>query len=42
MTEDGRQFRVDMVQNVTDAYPASQDITLAKIEQQYEVPHEMV
>lgn len=37
VTEDGRQFRVDMVQNVTDVYPASLDITLAKIEQKIEV-----
>lgn len=37
VTEDGRQFRVDMVQNVTDVYPASLDITLAKIEQEIEV-----
>ena len=37
MTEDGRQFRVDMVQNVTDVYPASLDLTLAKIEQEIEV-----
>ena len=34
VTEDGRQFRVEMVQNVTDVYPASLDITLAKIEQE--------
>ena len=37
VTEDGRQFRIDMVQNVTDVYPASLDITLAKIEQEIEV-----
>ena len=37
VTEDGRQFRIDMVQNVTDVYPASLDITLAKIEQKIEV-----
>lgn len=37
VTEDGRQFRVDMVQNVTDVYPASLDLTLAKIEQEIEV-----
>lgn len=42
VTEDGKQYGIDLVQSVTDAYPASQDITLAKIEQQYEVPHEMV
>lgn len=37
VTEDGRQFRIDMVQNVTDVYPASLDLTLAKIEQEIEV-----
>ena len=37
VTEDGRQYRVDMVQSVTDVYPASLDITLAKIEQEIEV-----
>lgn len=37
VTEDGRQFRIDMVQNVTDVYPASLDLTLAKIEQKIEV-----
>ena len=37
VTEDGRQYRVDMVQNVTDVYPASLDLTLAKIEQEIEV-----
>lgn len=42
VTEDGKQYGIDLVQSVTDVYPASQDITLAKIEQQYEVPHEMV
>lgn len=38
VTEDGRQYGIDLVQSVTDVYPAAQDITLAKIEQQYEVP----
>lgn len=42
VTESGKQYGIDLVQTVTDVYPASQDITLAKIEQQYEVPHEMV
>lgn len=37
VTEDGRQFRIDMVQNVTDVYPESLDLTLAKIEQEIEV-----
>ena len=38
VTESGKQYGIDLVQSVTDVYPASQDITLAKIEQQYEVP----
>lgn len=38
VTESGKQYGIDLVQTVTDVYPASQDITLAKIEQQYEVP----
>ena len=37
VTEDGRQYRVDMVQNVADVYPASLDLALAKIEQEIEV-----
>ena len=42
ITEDGRQHKIDMVQTVADAYPPSVDITLAKIDQEYEVPDEMV
>lgn len=42
ITQDGKQYRIDLVQAVTDVYPASVDLTLAKIEQQYEVPHEVV
>ena len=37
ITEDGRQYRIDMVQTAQGIYPASIDITLAKIEQEYEV-----
>ncbi len=40
VTEDGEQYGIDLVQQVTDAYPASMDLTLTKIEQKYEVPHE--
>ena len=36
ITEDGRQYRIDLVQNA-DVYPPSLDLTLAKIEQEYEV-----
>nr|DAS40717.1 MAG TPA: hypothetical protein [Caudoviricetes sp.] len=38
ITEDGRQYRVDLVQSVMDVWPESVDITLAKIEQEFEVP----
>ena len=37
VTEDGRQYRVDLVQSVENVWPACQDITLAKIQQQYDV-----
>lgn len=37
ITEDGTQYRVEQVQLVPDAYPASLDLTLTRIEQIYEV-----
>lgn len=37
VTEDGRQYRIDLVQTVQNVWPASQDLTLAKIEQIYDV-----
>lgn len=37
VTEDGEQYGIDLVQQVTDAYPASMDLTLTRIEQKYEV-----
>ena len=37
MTEDGRQYRIEMVQIVPDVYPASVDLTLSRIEQIAEV-----
>lgn len=37
VTEDGRQYRIDMVQKVQDVYPTSMDLTLAKTEQIFEV-----
>lgn len=40
ITEDGVQYGIDLVQQVTDVYPASMDLTLTKIEQKYEVPDE--
>lgn len=33
VTEDGRQYGIDMVQSVMDAFPPCIDITLTKIEQ---------
>ncbi len=37
VTEDGHQYRIDLVQAVMDVYPPSLDITLAKIDHEYEV-----
>lgn len=42
ITEDGKQYRIDMVQSVKDVFPASMDLTLAIIEQVYEVPNGVV
>ena len=36
VTEDGVQYGIDMVQQLTDVWPASMDLTLTKIEQKYE------
>ena len=36
VTEDGKQYRIDLVQNATEVYPPSIDITLAKVEQEYD------
>lgn len=33
VTEDGRQYRIDLVQTVQNVWPASQDLTLVRIEQ---------
>ena len=38
ITEDGRQYRIDLVQTVDNVYPPSIDITLARIDQVYTVP----
>ena len=40
VTEDKRQYRIDLVQNASDVYPPSLDLTLTKIEQEYEVPED--
>lgn len=42
ITEDGEQYRIDLVQVVTDVYPPSVDLTLARITQKYEVAHDVV
>lgn len=36
ITEDGKRYRVELVQTVEGVYPPSVDITLAKIEQRFE------
>ena len=40
VTEDGVQYGIDLVQQVQDVYPPSMDLTLVRIDQKYEVPHE--
>lgn len=42
ITEDGHQYRVNMVQAAVDVYPACVDLTLARIDQNYEVDDEIV
>lgn len=37
ITEDGRQYRIDLVQLADGIYPPSVDLTLARIDQEYEV-----
>lgn len=37
ITEDGEQYAIEQVQTVDNVYPASVDLTLRKIVQQYEV-----
>lgn len=40
VTEDGVQYGIELVQQVQDVYPPSMDLTLVRIDQKYEVPHE--
>ena len=40
VTEDGVQYGIELVQQVQDVYPQSMDLTLVRIDQKYEVPHE--
>ena len=35
ITEDGREYRIDLVQKVPDVFPECVDISLSKIEQKY-------
>lgn len=36
-TEDGRQFRIEQIQEISDVYPASLDLSLSLVEQRLEV-----
>ncbi len=38
ITENGQQYRIDLIQKVDGVYPPSVDITLTHIRQKYEVP----
>lgn len=37
VTEDGVQYRIDLVQSAADAFPPSMDLTLTRIDQNYDV-----
>ncbi len=37
VTEDGQQYRIDLVQSAADVYPPSMDLTLVRITQKYDV-----
>lgn len=38
VTEDGRQYEVNLVQSAKDVYPASLDLTLAAAKRTYDIP----
>lgn len=38
ITEDSKQYQIGQVQSVTGVWPPCVDVTLARIEQEYEVP----
>ena len=42
ITEDSHQYRIDMVQKVDGVWPPSLDLTLARVDQDYEVDDEVV
>lgn len=37
VTEDGQQYRVDLVQSIQEAYPPCADLTLAAVRQKFDV-----
>lgn len=37
VTEDGVQYRIDLVQSAADVFPPSMDLTLTRIDQNYDV-----
>lgn len=41
ITEDGHKYRIDLVQAVMEVYPPSVDLTLARLDQDYEVDDEI-
>lgn len=41
ITEDGHKYRIDLVQAVMDIYPPSMDLTLARLDQDYELDDEI-
>lgn len=40
ITEDGKKYRIDLVQAVDDVYPPSLDLTLSKVTHDAEVAHD--
>lgn len=40
VTQDGRQYRIELIQMAEGVYPPSLDLTLGTIEQVYELPEE--
>lgn len=41
ITEDGHKYRIDLVQVVMEVYPSSMDLTLARLDQDYELDDEI-
>lgn len=41
ITEDGHKYRIDLVQVVMEVYPPSMDLTLARLDQDYELDDEI-